>query len=140
VNRLRQWPRRLLTALLACQLLVGAPVQAQQVASVAHGAAPVAAQALPAHCAGHALQQAAHAQQAAATTGAGRHHKGCCGQSDCAQSDCVIGSCGCHCAAAPALTASGLHGPALVLAGPARLDLAEPRIDRRAFEFFRPPI
>jgi hypothetical protein len=140
VNRLRQWPRRLLTALLACQLLVGAPVPAQPVMGAAHEAAPIAAQALPAHCAGHALQQAAPAQQVAATTGAGHHHKGCCGQADCAQSDCAIGNCGCHCAGAPALTASGLNGPVLALAGPARLDRAEPRVDRRAFEFFRPPI
>jgi hypothetical protein len=143
VLKLRPLPRLLLTAVLACQLMVGAPVHAQPVA-MAPDAPAEAAQPMAAHCAGHA---AGHAMEQATVQGdaavqavsnhhdAGSHDKGCCGDSQCA-----TGACASHCAGVIALTSvipAGMHA---VPAGLASALLAGPRVERRSFGFFRPPI
>jgi hypothetical protein len=131
VTKLSKLPHLLLTALLACQLAVGAPVHAQPVTVGAH-AAPVAEAPMAAHCAGHAMEQ---------VHGDSTHHdsasndKGCCGDSGCAP-----GACASHCAGAVASTSTLLAGMRLTPADPAAASLAAPRVSQRTFGVFRPPI
>jgi len=129
VNRLRQRSRRWLTALLALQLVVGVPVHAQPEPGVAKAAG--AAVVTSAHCADHAMDMTS----APAREGMPHHGKGCCDSQGC-----TTGHCGGHCAGALAASGDRVEGMALGRAEPGRVFLAEPRVDRRAFEFFRPPI
>ena len=137
--KLRPLPRLLLTVVLACQLMVGAPAHAQPVA-MAPDAPAEAAQAMEAHCAGHAMEQATAQSAALVQAGSNRHDaaghdKGCCGDSQCA-----TGACASHCAGAMALTSAIPAGLRLMPVDLASAFLAEPRVERRSFGFFRPPI
>jgi hypothetical protein len=131
VTKPSKLPHLLLTALLACQLAVGAPVHVQPVARAA-AAAPVADAPMAGHCAGHAMDQvhgdSIHHDSAG-------HEKGCCGDSGCA-----TGACASHCAGAVAPTSTLFAGMRLTPVGPAAASLAEPRVTRRTFGVFRPPI
>jgi hypothetical protein len=139
----RPWSRRLLTALLACQLAAGLPVQAQAMPSgAANHAAAVAAPAADSHCASHASVGTTEGLAVPAAHAA--HHatpsdKGCCGHGDHAQPDC---SSHCGCVAAGALAAAAPMGATLRLqaAGIATADMIELRVDRRPLELLRPPI
>jgi len=138
VLKLRPLPRLLLTAVLACQLLAGAPAHAQPVA-MASGA-PAATQPMAAHCAGHAMAQSSEPGAAANHTDsnhpdAAGHDKGCCGDSGCA-----TGHCASHCAGVVALTPFTFAGLHRMPADLAPAFPVEPRVERRSFGFFRPPI
>jgi hypothetical protein len=139
VLKLRKLPRLLLTAVLACQLLAGAPVRAQPVATAADAPA-AASQPMAAHCDGHAMHQSTVQGTAAIHTDsnhhdAAGHDKGCCGDSGCA-----TGACASHCAGVAAPTSATPMGLRLMPADLASAFLAEPRVALRSFGFFRPPI
>jgi hypothetical protein len=129
-------PRLLLTAVLACQFMAGAPVHAQPMAM-----APAASsQPMAGHCAGHAMEQSMEQGTAAIQAnsnhpGAAGHEKGCCGDSGCA-----TGNCASHCAGVVALASTLPAGMRLMPADLVSAFLAEPRVARRSFGFFRPPI
>jgi hypothetical protein len=139
VLKLRPLPRLLLTAVLACQLMAGAPVHAQPMA-MAPGAPAEAAQPMAAHCAGHAMEQAAAQGDAVVRAGSNHHDAAGHGRGCCGDSQCSTGACASHCAGAIALTPAIPGGMHAVPAGLASALLAEPRVERRSFGFFRPPI
>ena len=135
--KLRKAPRLLLAALLAFQLVAGAPLQAQPLAKSPD--APVAASpAMAAHCAGHATEQAQGTDighVAATHHGAGGHDKACCGDEGCA-----TGHCSSHCVGAQASAPVAFVTLQSQPAERAPASRAGPRVARRSFGFFRPPI